>query len=191
MSGDKDIGNQPRDTASEDTFLEALYHTHRETTLLFLMTVGEGTTDSQIVDSLRQHLSHLNDPVCLPDRRTGKQPMDTGTTEKDNQSAAQTKRTRTSRQAPTTQPALLTADLFTVVLGTIPTEDWCRTWAAAMTIMLRRTSKRVKKEVVDKVLLSTVVRLSKSFWSDAHNGTEKKKCQFVLRQLSVMTVRCR
>jgi len=38
--------------------------------------------------------------------------------------------------------------------------------------MLRRTSKRVK-EVVDKMRLSAVVRLSRSFWSfwsDARNG---------------------
>jgi Ran GTPase-activating protein (RanGAP) involved in mRNA processing and transport len=55
--------------------------------------------------------------------------------------------------------------------------------------MLRRTSKRVK-EVVDKMRLPAVVRLSRSFWDDTHNGTKEAKLQFVLRQLAAMTVRC-
>ena len=56
--------------------------------------------------------------------------------------------------------------------------------------MLRSTSKRVK-EAVDKMRLPTVVRLSRSFWDDARNGTEKAKLQFVLRQLAAMTALCR
>ena len=56
--------------------------------------------------------------------------------------------------------------------------------------MLRRTSKRVK-EVVDKMRLPAVVRLSRSFWDDVRNGTEKAKHQFVLRQLTFMTAWCR
>jgi Ran GTPase-activating protein (RanGAP) involved in mRNA processing and transport len=55
--------------------------------------------------------------------------------------------------------------------------------------MLRSTSKRVK-EVVDKMRLPAVVRLSRSFWNDARNGTEKEKRQFVLRQLTGMSARC-
>jgi hypothetical protein len=39
--------------------------------------------------------------------------------------------------------------------------------------MLRRTSKRVK-EVVDKMRLPAVVRLSRSFWDATRNGTEKE-----------------
>jgi hypothetical protein len=66
---------------------------------------------------------------------------------------------------------LLAADLFAAVLGAIPAEDWGRTWAAGRTIMLRRTSKRVK-EVVDKMRLPAVVRLSRSFWDDARDGTK-------------------
>ncbi len=49
--------------------------------------------------------------------------------------------------------------------------------------MLRRTSKRVK-EVMDKMRLPAVVRLSRSFWVDARN-------EFVLRQLTLMTAWCR
>jgi Ran GTPase-activating protein (RanGAP) involved in mRNA processing and transport len=56
--------------------------------------------------------------------------------------------------------------------------------------MLRRTSKRVK-EVVDKMRLPAVVRLSRRFWSDFRNGTAAEKLQFVLRQLTPLTTWCR
>jgi len=54
--------------------------------------------------------------------------------------------------------------------------------------MLRGTSKRVK-EVVDKVCLPVVVRLSRRFWSDDRNDTVAEKLQFVMRQLTVTTAR--
>ena len=54
--------------------------------------------------------------------------------------------------------------------------------------MLSRTSKRVQ-EVVDKMHLPVVVHLSRNFWDDSHNGTEKEKYQFVLSQIVVLTVR--
>jgi hypothetical protein len=54
--------------------------------------------------------------------------------------------------------------------------------------MLRRTSKKVK-EAVDKMRLPAVVRLSRSFWDDARNGTKEAKLEFVLRQLAAMTAR--
>jgi hypothetical protein len=113
-----------------------------------------------------------------------------GETEKGKQPDAQKKRTRTTRQATQTQPLLLAADVpFAAALEAIPAEDWCRTWAAVRTIMLRRTSKRVK-EVVDKMRLPAVVRLSRSFWDDARNGTKDAKLEFVWRQLAAMTARC-
>ncbi len=52
--------------------------------------------------------------------------------------------------------------------------------------MLRRTLKRVK-EVVDKMRLPAVVRLRRSFWRDARNGTGKEKRQFFLMQLTGMS----
>jgi hypothetical protein len=83
----------------------------------------------------------------------------------------------------------LAADAFVAALGAVPAKNWCRTWAAGRTIMVRRTSKRVK-EVVDKMRLPAVVRLSRSFWDDTRNGTEKAKpLEFVLRQLAEMTSR--
>jgi len=99
----------------------------------------------------------------------------------DKRSAAQNKRTRTTRQATQTQPFQLAASL-----EKIPAEDWCRSWPAGRTIMLRSTSKRIK-DVVDKMLLPAVVRLSLRFWDDARNGTDKEKRHFVLRQVALMT----
>ncbi len=188
MSGGKARGKQPRDTAAKDALLQlqALHQSHREATRLFLMAVREGATDAQIADALRQGLPHLTDPASLQGRRAGKEPEGTGTSEKGKQRAAQTKRTRTTSQAPTTQPALLAAGGFAAALGALPPDDWGRTWAAGRTNMLRRTSKRVK-EVVDKMRLPAVVRLSSSFWRDARNGTHKEKRQFVLRQLTGMS----
>jgi hypothetical protein len=55
--------------------------------------------------------------------------------------------------------------------------------------MMRRTSKRVK-EVVDKMVLSVVVHLKKSFWYDTRDDTDAKKLQFMMRQLPLMTVWC-
>ncbi len=108
--------------------------------------------------------------------------------EKGKQPAAQKKRTRTTRQATQTQPLLLAADAFVAALGAVPAEDWCRTWAAGRTMMLRRTSKKVK-EVVDKMRLPAVVRLSRSFWGDARNGTQEAKLHFVFMQLVALTAR--
>ena len=77
---------------------------------------------------------------------------------------------------------------FTAALEAVPAEDWCRTWAAGRTIMLRKTSKRVK-EVVDKMRLPAAVRLCRSFWDDARNGTAAEKLQFVMMQLTLATAR--
>jgi hypothetical protein len=125
MSGGKARGKQPRDTAAKDALLQlqALHHSHREATCLLLMAVREGATDAQIAHALRQSLPHRTDPASLQNRRAGKEPEGTGTSEKGTQSAAQTKRTRTTSQAPTTQPALLAADGFAAALGALPPDD--------------------------------------------------------------------
>ena len=98
------------------------------------------------------------------------------------------KRTLTTRHTTQTQPWLLSDGAFVAALGAVPAEDWCRTWAAGRTIMLRWTSKRVK-EAVDKMRLPAVVRLSRSFWDDARNGTREAKLEFIMRQLAALTVR--
>ena len=56
---------------------------------------------------------------------------------------------------------LFDTDYFVTTLGTLSPDDWNRTWEDNRTIMLRRTSKRVK-EVVVKMILSVVVHLSRS-----------------------------
>jgi hypothetical protein len=114
-----------------------------------------------------------------------------GETEKGKQPAAQKKMARTlPRHSTQTQSLLLADGAFVAALGVVSNDDWCRTWAATRTIMLRMTSKRVN-EVLDQMILPTVVRLSRRFWDDARNGTNREKqLEFVLRQLAAMTARC-
>ena len=100
MSGGKGRGKQSRDTASEYALVARLGATYP------LLAAREGATDAQI-DALRQRLPHLTDAASLQDSRAGKPPEGTDTTEKGKQPAAQKKRTRTTRQATETQPALL------------------------------------------------------------------------------------
>jgi hypothetical protein len=78
---------------------------------------------------------------------------------------------------------------FSTALAAVPAEDWCRTWAADRTIMLRMTSKSVK-EVVDKMSLPVVVRLRRSFWDEARHGTAAEILQFVMNQLTALTAQC-
>ena len=58
-----------------------------------------------------------------------------------------------------TQPLLLAGEhVFVQALRAVPAEDWWRTWPSCRTIMLTRTSKKVKEQV-QKMRLSAVVRL--------------------------------
>ena len=41
------------------------------------------------------------------------------------------------------------------------------------------------------IVLPAVVRLSRSFWGDARNGTAAEKLQVVMRQLTALTAQCR
>ena len=91
-SGDRFRGKQSRDTSTEDALqleavlqLQTLHHTHREPTRLFLMVASQGTTHSQIPDTLKKGLPNLTDPVSLQDKSTGKQPEVTGIINKDKQ----------------------------------------------------------------------------------------------------------
>ncbi len=76
------------------------------------------------------------------------------------------------------------------VLATVPHEDCCRTWTTCRTIMLKRTSKRVKEQV-DKMLLSVVVRMCE-FWRDRWRDrpTVTEILQIVMNQLPSMTTWC-
>jgi len=105
---------------------------------------------------------------------------------------AEKKRTSNNRQTTTAQHApLIVPDAFPAALEGNPSEDRRKTLAAGRTIMLRRTSKRVKEEL-DKMRLPAVVCLSRSFWDDARkNGTGGAKLQSVWRQLAAMAPLCR
>ena len=128
MLGGKGRGKQSRDTAAEDALVAGPRGTDP------LLAAREGATDAQVANSLRQGLPHLTDLASLPDSRAGKQLEGTGATEKGKQPAAQKKWKRTTRQATQMQPAFLAADAFTAALEAVPSDDWCRTWAAGWTI---------------------------------------------------------
>jgi hypothetical protein len=95
------------------------------------------------------------------------------------------RRRTTNHSATSEQPSELD---FTHTLVAVPAEDWCRTWEAERTIMLRMTSKRVK-EIVDKVRPPAVVRLKRSFWKDDQKRTFAEKLLFVIAQLTAITSR--
>jgi Leucine-rich repeat (LRR) protein len=104
------------------------------------------------------------------------------------------------------QPPELVADAFPAALVSLPPELWeiflmNSTCVAdrhlftiprlgSRTILLRMTSKRVKK-LVDKVRPPAVVCWRRSFLEEERNGTAAEKLLFVFRQLSELSARCR
>ena len=110
MSGGKASGKQPRDTTAKNALLQlqALHHTHREATRLFLMAARQGATDAQIADALRQGLPHLTDPASLQDRRADKQPR--GESQKARQAAEQRTKARTTAKAASEPTSEVAAD---------------------------------------------------------------------------------
>jgi hypothetical protein len=189
MSGGKACGKQVAQYTGKQPDKGSVVKTSRDT----------AAAENEVHSSGHTHTKSMR----LKDISAAKEARGKGETEKGKKTAAQKKRMRTTRQARQTQPLLLAADApFAAALEAIPAEDWCRTWAAGRTIMLRMTSKRVK-EIVDKMRLPAVVRLSRSFWNDARNCTEwhavtwhamarrkraaAEKLQFVMRQLALMT----
>ena len=78
----------------------------------------------------------------------------------------------------------MSTDAFTAALVSIPSCDWCRTWPAERTILLRMTSKRVK-EAVDKLRPPAVVRVRTKFVTDTRNGSSTyTKMEYILTQLA-------
>jgi hypothetical protein len=120
-----------------DNLVKALRHTHSEAMFRVLLAARQGYTDAQICDALRQGMPSVANSVSveesLPDHLQK-----------------------------TLKPSLA-ADALVEALVAIPSDDWCRTWSAERTNMLRLTSKSVKA-VVDKMRLPAVVRLNRSFW---------------------------
>jgi hypothetical protein len=151
--------------------------------LCFLLFRETSAAENQVHSSGQTH----GKSTGLNEMSAGKQAGGKGETEKSKQPAAQKKRTCTTKHATQTHQALLAADApFAAALEAIPAEDWCRTWAAGRTIMLRRTSKSVK-EVVDKMLLPAVVRLIRKFITHL----DQELHETAMRQLPLMTAWCR
>lgn len=85
----------------------------------------------------------------------------------------------------------LTTCIFIDILEAIPVEDWCRTWAAVRTIMLRMTSKTVK-ETIDKMgpSIPVVVRLKRSFLNNSRVCTTEENLKKALDQAIETARRC-
>ena len=73
---------------------------------------------------------------------------------------------------------------LTDALAAVPSDDWCRNWAADRTVMLRMTSKKVQ-DAVDQLRPPTVVKLNITFWNDACGETRQKN----MNELEKMTSR--
>jgi len=93
----------------------------------------------------------------------------------------------------------LPPEYFLDTLAAVPAEDWCRTWAACRTIMLRRTSKMVQEQV-DKMRLPAVVHLCELWRKGIEinslprfppKSSRLQKLQIVMNELPLMTARCR
>jgi hypothetical protein len=132
MSGDKACGKHAAQYTGKQPD-EGSVVTSRDTT----------APDNEVHSSGHTHRKSIH----LKEMSASKHSGGKGETEKGKEPATQKKRTRTMRQATQTQPALLAAGSFAAALEAIPADDWCRTWAAGKTIMLRRTSERVKEVV--------------------------------------------
>ncbi len=73
-------------------------------------------------------------------------------------------------------------NLFVEVLEVVPGTDWCSTWDAGNTNILRRTSKNVKN-LVDKICPATDVVVNTNYWKDVHNGAPNEKIEFVKQKI--------
>jgi len=162
-----------------DNLVKALRHTHSEAMFRVLLAARQGYTDAQICDALRQGMPSVANSVSveesLPDHLQ--------------------KTLKPSESLPDhlqkTLKATLAADALVEALVAIPSDDWCRTWSAERTNMLRLTSKSVKA-VVDKMRLPAVVRLNRSFWHTDDMDQDNRpvaKLRRILHDLAAMPAR--
>lgn len=77
------------------------------------------------------------------------------------------------------------SNTFTEVLEKVPVEDWYRNWPASRTIMLSKTSKKIKN-IINKMRIPAHVQWNWKFFNDSHNVTEEK-LNFIMIQLNKMT----
>ncbi len=161
-------------------------------------TLTEAHTSRRISAHLRMfpHGGKANDKQA--DQYTGTQPgegsvvtsRNTATAEGDVRASGHTHRKSMRRAGEKGEPEKgksLAPYSFDAALVDVPSEDCLPACLPAnRTIMLRMASKRVR-EVVDKARLPAVVRLSRTFWDDARNGTAAEKLKLVMRRLVVLT----
>jgi Ran GTPase-activating protein (RanGAP) involved in mRNA processing and transport len=79
--------------------------------------------------------------------------------------------------------------LFAKVLRIVPATDWCSTWDASRTIMLRQTSKKIKN-IIDSIRPPTDVIVNMNFWNDICNGTANEKIQLVMKNVVSLATTC-
>ncbi len=181
--------------------MHAAIHHMSEAIRFFGIAALQGVTDAQIAEALRkclpelkaEHVHHLM-RAMFHDKDLGarstckKQQQMTAVAEQND--CRHKKKVQTTKQNSMAISTALASDVFSCALVRVPAEDWCRTWAADRTFMLRITSKTVK-EAVDKLRPPAVVRLNRTFYNDASHGTATQRLHHVLVRLSRLPARCR
>lgn len=79
----------------------------------------------------------------------------------------------------------LCSNAFAELLEKVPAEDWYRNWPANRTIMLSKTSKKIKN-IINKMCIPAIIQLNWKFFNDSHNGsgyTSEVKLNFIMTQL--------
>ena len=66
--------------------------------------------------------------------------------------------------------------LFKEVLEIVPGTDWCNTWNASRTLILRQTSKEVRY-LIYMIRPPIDVTVNMNYWKDISNGTANKKVE--------------
>jgi Leucine-rich repeat (LRR) protein len=79
----------------------------------------------------------------------------------------------------------LCSNALATALETVPAEDWCRSWPADRTIMLSKTSKKIKN-IIDNMCLPVDVRINYRFWNDSRACIENK-LDLMMMRLKIMT----
>ena len=80
----------------------------------------------------------------------------------------------------------LCSNIFTEVLEKVPADDWYRNWPADRTIMLSKTSKKIKN-IINKMRIPVHVQWDWKFFNDSQNGTAEVKLNFIMMQLNKIT----
>ncbi len=77
---------------------------------------------------------------------------------------------------------------FIEILEKVPAEDWYRNWPADRTIMLSKTSKKIKN-IINKMSIPVHIQWNWKFFNDSHNDRIflEEKINFIMMQLQKMS----